>query len=91
MSEGWINFLKTGKWGRVGYEVRQRVNECAPQKKRSHATPLSSNRSPWAAYSRALSQSRTHNSLCRSLWAAGALLNKHSPSVGSSLGAAISQ
>jgi hypothetical protein len=36
MAEGRINFLKTGKTGRVGYEVRQRVNECAPKNKRSH-------------------------------------------------------
>jgi hypothetical protein len=35
MSEGEINFLKTRKRGRVGYEVRQRVNECAPKNKRS--------------------------------------------------------
>jgi hypothetical protein len=36
MSEGEINFLKTRKRGRLGYEVRQRVNECAPKNKRSH-------------------------------------------------------
>jgi hypothetical protein len=34
MSEGGLNFLKTGKRGRVGYEVRQRVNECASRKTR---------------------------------------------------------
>ena len=31
MSEGGTNFLKTGKRGRVGYEVRKRVNKCAPK------------------------------------------------------------
>ena len=31
MSEGGINFVKTGKRGRVGYEVRQQVNERAPK------------------------------------------------------------
>ena len=35
MPEGRINFLKTGKRERVGYEVGQRVNECAPKNKRS--------------------------------------------------------
>jgi hypothetical protein len=34
MSEGGINFVKTGKRGRVEDEVRQRVNECAPRKTR---------------------------------------------------------
>ena len=35
MSERVIKFVKTGKRGRVGYEVRQRVNERAPKNKRS--------------------------------------------------------
>jgi hypothetical protein len=37
MSEGGINFGKTKKKGRVVYNVRQRVNECASKNTRSHA------------------------------------------------------
>jgi hypothetical protein len=42
MSEGGINFLKTGKWGRVGYEVGQQFDKCADvgEKKRGSISAL---------------------------------------------------
>ena len=36
MSERGIKFVKTGKRGRVGYEVGQQLVKCAPKNKRSH-------------------------------------------------------
>jgi hypothetical protein len=45
MSEGGINFLKTVKMGKVGYEVRQCVNECAHKNRSSHAAAPMNKRS----------------------------------------------